>query len=104
MSDAFFRWTPLVVAAIQLLFLPVVVVLLKDQIEKVMVSSAVLDARIRIAVKDHNDNIYSHPALADLKLLEENISVLTGEVRDLGIKIERLTPRRRGDAPLMTGE
>jgi hypothetical protein len=104
MSDGFFRWAPIIVAAVQLLFLPVVVVMLKDQIEKVMMGSKVLDSRIAFALKEHNDNIYSHPALADLKKLEDNIEGLTSEVRDLGIKIERLSPRRRGDRPLDIGE
>lgn len=94
MSDQFFKWTPIAVAAIQLLFLPVVVVMLKEQIEKVMMASKVLDARILAALKEHNDNIYSHPALADLKQLEDNISALTHEVNSLGLKIERITPRR----------
>lgn len=101
--DQFFRWTPIIVAAVQLLFLPIVVILLKDQIERVMVSSAVLDSRIRLALKTHNDDIYSHPALADLKKLEDNITALTDEVKELGIKIERLTPRRRGDVPVIEG-
>lgn len=101
MTDTFFKWTPIVVAAIQLLFLPIVVILLKDQIEKVIVSSAVLDSRIRVALNEHNNDVYSHPALADLKKLEDNIEGLAGEVRDLGIKIERLTPRRHTDRPLI---
>lgn len=104
MTDNFFRWTPIVVAAIQLLLLPIVIVVLKDQVEKILVNSSVLDARIAIAITKHNDNIYSHPALADLKKLEDNIENLTSEVQSLGIKIERLTPRRRGDAPFVGGE
>ena len=104
MTDSFFKWAPIVVAGIQLLFLPVVVVMLKDQIEKVLMGPTVLDARLAAAIAKHNADIYSHPALADLKQLEDNISGLTSEVRDLGIKIERLTPRRRGDRPLDIGE
>lgn len=103
-ADTFFKWTPIVVATIQLLFLPVVVVVLKDQVEKVIMTSAVFDERVSRAIAKHNDNIYSHPALADLKKLEDNIEGLTSEVRDLGIKIERLTPRRRDDAPFIRGE
>jgi hypothetical protein len=102
--DTFFKWAPIVVAAIQLLFLPIVIIVLKDQVEKILVNSSVLDGRVAAAIARHNSDIYSHPALADLKKLEDNIEGLTVEVKDLGLKIERLTPRRRGDAPLLREE
>lgn len=96
-TDSFFKWAPVVVAAIQLLFLPIIVVLLRDQVEKIIQNSSVFDARVTLAIKKHNDDIYSHPALADLKKLEDNIADLTEEVKSLGLKIERLTPRRSTD-------
>ena len=95
--DNIYHWIPLVVAMVQVLFLPIVIVVLKDQVEKVLMNSTVLDSRISTALAKHNDNIYSHPALADLKKLEDNITNLTAEVRELGLKIERLTPRRVTD-------
>jgi hypothetical protein len=99
--DIFFKWAPIGMTVIQLLFLPFVIIVLKDQVEKILVSSSVLDSRVAAAIARHNSDIYSHPALADLKQLEDNIGELTTEVRDLGLKIERLTPRRRGDAPML---
>ena len=100
-TELFYKWLPLAVAVAQILFLPIAVVVLKDQVEKVLMNSAVLDNRINDAVREHNDNIYSHPALADLKKLEDNIENLTREVAALGLKIERLTPRRSTDRPAL---
>lgn len=100
MNDSFFRWFPIIIACTQLVFLPIVAVVLKNQVEKVMEHSAVLDGRIAEKIKEHNANLYAHPALADLKKLENNIETLSTEVRSLGLKIERITPRRRqGDEP-----
>ncbi len=96
-TDTFFRWFPIAVAVVQLVFLPVLVVVLKDQIEKVLQHSSVLDAMISVQIKKHDENLYAHPALADLRKLEDNITNLSNEVRELGLKIERLTPRRRSD-------
>lgn len=94
-TETFRAWFPVLAGAVQIVFLPVVLILLRYWIEKVMQGSPVLDAKIDSGIRRHNDNIYSHPALADLKKLEGNIDRLTTEVTSLGIKIERLTPRRR---------
>jgi hypothetical protein len=103
-TDQFFKWAPLVLTGIQILLLPVILIVLRNQIEKVLVDSTVLDNRIRRALSEHNSDIYSHPALADLKVLEGNILKLTDQVRDLVIKIERITPRRRTDGPFIREE
>ena len=86
-ADIAFHWIPLVFTGAQLFFLPLFVIAFNAQI----------DRRVEI----HNANLYAHPALNDLKILESKIEELSGAINDLKITVERLTPRRnderRGD-------
>lgn len=81
--DVFFRWFPMIVATTQLVLLPLLLIALNSQI----------DARIT----RHNDNLYAHPALSDLKKLDLRIEELARAVAGLQLSIERITPRRRDD-------
>jgi hypothetical protein len=78
----------MVFACIQMIFLPLFVLAFNAQI----------DARI----DRHNGNLYAHPALNDIKMLESKIELLSATIGDLKIAIERITPRtldrRHGDA------
>ena len=82
-GDMLLRWTPLVIAALQLVLLPLIIIAINAQI----------DGRI----EHHNDNLYAHPALNDLKKLEDKIEDLSKAVSHLQVAIERITPRRRED-------
>lgn len=82
-ADSFLKWFPPVVAIIQLVLLPLLIIALYY----------VIDARISV----HNANLYAHPALNDLKELEKKIAELSVAVEQLKISIERLTPRRHTD-------
>jgi hypothetical protein len=84
-SEPFFRWFPIVVATLQLVVLPLLIIALYY----------VIDARI----DRHNANLYAHPALNDLKKLERKIEELSLAVNNLQLAIERLTPRRSTDRP-----
>ena len=75
-NDALFRWFPVATAIIQIIFLPIIMVALNAQI----------DGR----VQRHNDNLYAHPALNDLKQLESKIEMLSNNVLELKIAIARL--------------
>lgn len=86
MNGDLFKWFPMVVAAMQLVILPLLVV--------------ALNAQIDTRVDRHNMNLYAHPALADLKQLEMRIDNLSGALNKLELAIERMNTRRRAsDAP-----
>jgi hypothetical protein len=83
-ADFFFRWFPPVVAILQLVLLPLLLIALYS----------VIDARVAL----HNANPYAHPALIDLKELEKKIEALASTIQNLQLAVERMTPRRRTDA------
>lgn len=82
-GDSLFKWFPVIVAILQLIFLPLVLISLNAQI----------DGRIG----RHNDNLYAHPSLSHLDKLEEKIEDLASAVNRLELRLAGLTPRRSTD-------
>ena len=80
-AESFLRWFPVAVTVLQLLILPLLVIALNSQIDR--------------RIERHNDNLYAHPALKDLKELEGKIDKLGTAVAELRLAIERISPRRR---------
>jgi hypothetical protein len=76
-SDAFFRWFPPVVAILQLVVLPLLIIALYYVIDQ------------RIAA--HNNNLYAHPALNDLKKLEQEIKELSKAIARLELAFAKFT-------------
>lgn len=82
-GDSIFRWFPVIVAVLQLVFLPLVLISLNAQIDN--------------RIGRHNDNLYAHPSLNDLRKLEEKIEYLAEAVNRLELRIAGLVPRRSTD-------
>ena len=76
-TDVWLKWVPLVVAVLQIVFLPLIMIALYS----------IIDSRI----DRHNSDLYAHPALSDLKKLEEKIEGLASAVKGLEIAIAKWT-------------
>lgn len=83
LADTLIKWFPAAVAVLQIAVLPLLII--------------ALDSKIDTRIDKHNDNLYAHPSLNDLKKLEAKIEQLSAAVANLQLAIERLTPRRRDD-------